>query len=168
MVRGLVVAGAAAALLALPASGAGAQADGPAAARDSLLDVVVATRRLPRGTVLTASDLAPARRPVGGVLRNTYTPAAPGWVARRVIQAGEVLRAPAVAPAPLVAAGQQVRFTLTQDGLALTLEGTAPVAGALGDTIPVRLGARRQLRGVVTGPAQVAAFDPASDTPRTR
>lgn len=152
------------ALLALPCSGLAAQAH----AGDTLLDVVVATRRLPRGTVLTPRDLAPARRAVGGILRSSYTPAAPGWVTRRVIQAGEVLRAPAVAPAPLVAAGQPVRFTLYQDGLALTLDGTAPVAGALGDTIPVRLGARRQLRGVVTGPAQVTAFDPASDSPRTR
>jgi flagella basal body P-ring formation protein FlgA len=117
---------------------------------------------------LSAGDLAPARRAVGGSLRATYTPAAPGWVTRRVIQAGEVLRAPAVAPRPLVAAGQQVRFTVQHDGLALTLDGTAPVAGALGDTIPVRLGARRRLRGIVTGPAHVTAFDTVSDTPRTR
>jgi len=155
-------------LLALPLSAGAAQAQARVPAGDSLLDVVVATRRLPRGTVLTARDLAPARRPVGGVLRTTYTPAAPGWVARRVIQAGEVLRTPAVAPAPLVAAGSAVRFTLQHDGLSLTLDGTAPVAGALGDTIPVRLGARRQLRGVVTGPAHVTAFDSASDSSRTR
>ena len=123
----------------------------------------VATRRLARGTVLQASDftIAPvtARLDARGNVRPDTDAVAPGWIVRRVIQPGEVLRSPAVAPAPLVAAGQAVRFTYQQDGLALTLDGVAPVAGALGDTIPVRLGARRRVTGVVAGPAHVVATD---------
>ncbi len=84
----------------------------------------------------------------------------PGWIVRRIMRVGEVLRTPAVAPAPLVAAGQAVQFTVQEDGLALTLSGVAPVAGSLGDTIPVRLGARRRVTGVVTGPAHVVALAP--------
>lgn len=128
-----------------------------------MTDAHVAARRIPRGTVLRAADMTIARVPArvgarGGVHADT-TPVIPGWIARRVIQRGEVLRAPAVAPAPLVAAGQAVQFTYQQDGLELTLDGVAPVAGSLGDTIPVRLGARRRVTGVVAGPARVIATD---------
>ncbi|MFN8666520.1 MAG: flagellar basal body P-ring formation chaperone FlgA [Gemmatimonadaceae bacterium] len=133
------------------------------AADDATTEALVATRRLGRGTVLQASDIArtrvPARRDANGYARAEALDVVPGWIARRVIQPGEVLRAPAVAPAPLVAAGQAVRFTYQQDGLELSLDGVAPVAGALGDTIPVRLGARRRLTGIVAGPAHVVAID---------
>ncbi|MCC6928923.1 MAG: flagellar basal body P-ring formation protein FlgA [Gemmatimonadaceae bacterium] len=126
-------------------------------------EALVATRRLVRGTVLKASDIARtrvrARLDANGHARAESLDVTPGWIARRVIQPGEVLRAPAVAPAPLVAAGQAVRFTYQQDGLELSLDGVAPVAGALGDTIPVRLGARRLLSGIVAGPALVVAID---------
>ncbi|MBK8057547.1 MAG: flagellar basal body P-ring formation protein FlgA [Gemmatimonadetes bacterium] len=128
-----------------------------------MTDAHVAARRIPRGTVLRAADMTiarvPARVDARGVVHVDTTPVIPGWIARRVIQRGEVLRAPAVAPAPLVAAGQAVQFTYQQDGLELTLDGVAPVAGSLGDTIPVRLGARRRVTGVVAGPARVIATD---------
>lgn len=128
-----------------------------------MTDVHVAARRIARGTVLRAADMTIARMPARvdarGVVHADTTPVIPGWIARRVIQRGEVLRPPAVAPAPLVAAGQTVQFTYQQDGLELTLDGVAPVAGSLGDTIPVRLGARRRVTGVVAGPARVIATD---------
>ena len=119
----------------------------------------VATHRLARGMVLGADDFVEARVAYRGPSAPRRTPVAAGWVTRRVIQSGEVLRAPAVAPAPLVAAGQRVLVTYQQGGFALTLDGVAPVAGSLGDTIPVRLGARRRIAGVVTGPARVIAID---------
>ena len=135
----------------------------PAARVVPMTDAHVAARRIPRGTVLRAADMniarVPARVDARGVVHVETTPVIPGWIARRVIQRGEVLRAPAVAPAPLVAAGQAVQFTYQQDGLELTLDGVAPVAGSLGDTIPVRLGARRRVTGVVAGPARVIATD---------
>ena len=127
---------------------------------DDSLDVLVATRRLARGTVLRAGDMRAARVARRGPVARATGDVATGWIVRRVIQAGEVLRAPAVAPAPLVTAGQAVQYTYQQDGLALTLAGVAPVAGSLGDTIPVRLGARRRVSGIVTGPAHVVALAP--------
>lgn len=146
----------------LPAQERGA-GDGVAANAPATTEALVATRRLTRGTVLRASDIARTqvapRLDANGHARPEALDVVPGWVARRVIQPGEVLRAPAVAPAPLVAAGQAVRFTYQQDGLELSLDGVAPVAGALGDTIPVRLGARRRLTGIVAGPAHVVAID---------
>ncbi|MEP7381249.1 MAG: flagellar basal body P-ring formation chaperone FlgA [Gemmatimonadota bacterium] len=124
------------------------------------VDVWVAARSLARGTVLTAGDITVLRVAQHDRFARHPTAVVPGWVARRIIRAGEVLRAPAVGPAPLVAAGQTVQFTYQQDGIELTLDGLAPVAGSLGDTIPVRLGARRRVTGVVAGPAHVVALAP--------
>lgn len=122
------------------------------------VDVAVAARPLARGAVLTADDIAVRRVARDGRLARRPTAVQPGWIVRRVMRAGEVLRAPAVAAAPLVAAGQAVQYTVQQDGLALTLDGIAPVSGSLGDTIPVRLGARRRVTGIVAGPAHVVAI----------
>ena len=82
-----------------------------------------------------------------------------GWITRRVVLAGEVLRPPAVAPAPLVVAGQIVQFTYVQDDLRLTLSGVATAAASLGETVDVRLGAKRRVAGIVSGPARVTATD---------
>jgi len=142
----------------------GAQGSESVAAADASVELPVATRRLPRGTVLAAGDFTIARVVPRSATRGVAAPVASGWVTRRIIQAGEVLRPPAVVPAPLVAAGQAVQFTYVLDGLHLTLDGVAPVAGSLGDTIPVRLGAKRRMSGIVTGPARVSAID-SSRTP---
>jgi len=140
-------------------------AQGAAGTSADSIEVAVATRRLPRGTVLRAGDVSMARVVAGIASARRHTAVHPGWVTRRVIQPGEVLRPPAVAPAPLVAAGQPVQFTYQQDGLALTLDGVAPVAGSLGDTIPVRLGAHRRVTGVVAGPARVVAVVQSPEVP---
>lgn len=128
------------------------------------VEVAVAARALTRGATLTAGDIARRCVAASGRFARRQTPVVPGWLVRRVMRAGEVLRTPAVAPAPLIAAGQAVQYSIQQDGLALTLSGVAPVAGSLGDTIPVRLGARRRVTGVVAGPALVVALAP-SRTP---
>jgi flagella basal body P-ring formation protein FlgA len=135
-----------------------AQEGGSVARAVDSVDVAVAARLLTRGAVLTARDITVQRVAGDGRLARRPTAVQPGWIARRIIRAGEVLRTPAVAPAPLVAAGQAVQYTVQQDGLALTLHGIAPVAGSLGDTVPVRLGARRRVTGIVAGPAHVVAI----------
>ncbi len=131
----------------------------PDSPSDSVPLVPVAARRLSRGAVLTAADITMARadarhHPADGAQRPE-----PGWVARRVVLAGEVLREPAVAPAPLVGAGQPVRYELTHEGIRLSLEGVATSAASLGERVTVRLGARRRVTGIVAGPARVVATD---------
>ncbi|MEO6445737.1 MAG: flagellar basal body P-ring formation chaperone FlgA [Gemmatimonadaceae bacterium] len=121
--------------------------------------VPVATRRLPRGTVLRESDMTVARVALRGPASAQPAAVTAGWVTRRVVLAGEVLREPAVAPAPLVAAGQRVQFTYMQNGLQLTFDGVAMAAGSLGDAVAVRLGAKRRVTGLVSGPARVVATD---------
>ncbi len=109
-----------------------------------------AARDIPRGTVLTAADLRVA---AGG------SQVQPGWIARRVIKTGEVLRPPAVAPARMVRQGQTVHVLLRHEGIALSVEGQATGGGDLGDEIVVRLGPNRRIAGVISGPGQVTARD---------
>lgn len=135
-----------------------AQEEGLTPCGTDSVEVAVAARALARGATLGASDIAWRCVAVDGRFARRQTAVAPGWLVRRIMRAGEVLRTPAVAPSPLVAAGQTVTFTVQEDGLALTLDGIAPIAGSLGDTIPVRLGARRRVTGVVAGPAHVVAI----------
>lgn len=137
-----------------------AQEGGPSPCGLDSVEVAVAARALTRGATLGAADIARRCVAADGRYARRPTSVAPGWLVRRVMRAGEVLRTPAVAPAPLITAGQAVQYTVQQDGLALTLSGVAPVAGSLGDTIPVRLGARRRVTGIVAGPALVVALAP--------
>ena len=109
----------------------------------------VATRPLPRGTVLAADDMAPAS-PDGSVV------AAPlGWTTKRLIAAGEPLRAPAVAPPDAIRAGQPVDVVFTDGAITLRLKGTALNAASLGARVAVRIDARRRLDGVAAGPSTV-------------
>ena len=121
--------------------------------------VPVAARSLTRGQVLTERDISTVRLVTRAPSANVSGAVAPGWVTRRVIRSGEVLREPAVAPAPLVRGGQPVKFTYVQNGLRLTLDGVASADAEFGETVAVRLGAKRRLAGVVTGPARVVAND---------
>ncbi len=136
-----------------------AQAEGSAAPPVQELLVPIATRRLPRGTVLRESDMTVARAAKRGPAVSRPTPVEAGWITRRVVLMGEELRQPAVAPAPLVVAGQAVQFTYVQDGLRLTLDGIATSNALLGETVDVRLGAKRRVTGRVSGRARITATD---------
>jgi flagella basal body P-ring formation protein FlgA len=115
-----------------------------------VLAAQVAARDIARGTVLSTDDIT-----VTDTLRSSVVP---GWIARRLIRAGEPLRAPAVAPPSLVKSGESVRFRVRRGDVSLLFRGTALSSGALGDTIVVRLDVRRRYRGVVTGPGFVTAL----------
>ena len=123
-------------VLALP-SGASAQA--PVAARD-----------LPRGAVLTAEDVvvSDADTLAGGTDRI-------GWVTRRVINEGEILREPAVARPQLVKSGDTVDLIWSTGTVQIKARGQATGSGAMGDRVTVRLDTRRRLEGVVVAPGVV-------------
>ncbi len=111
---------------------------------------VVAARRINRGTVITADDVAGSSRAIDG------------WIARRVIQPGELLTAPAVSPPPLVHSRQDVTVQVTRGNITLSISGSALADASLGDTIMVRLDATRRVRAVVSGPGRVTATAPSS------
>lgn len=102
----------------------------------------VAARSIPRGAELVADDIAPGSDSVMARL---------GWIARRVIRAGEVLREPAVEPPPLIRAGQPVQYQVTVNGISVSMTGTALSDASLGQEVVVRLDPKRRLSGIVTG-----------------
>src|SRR6185312_7883526 len=88
--------------------------------------VPVATHALARGVTLTADDFelrdTSAARIIGAV---DSTSVAAGWVTRRTISAGEVLRAPAVEAPSVVSANTSVEVEFADKNVTLTLRGVA-------------------------------------------
>lgn len=121
--------------------------------------VPVATRRLPRGTVLSESDISVARVVDWSAHRTADLPSVSGWITRRIIHPGERLREPALAPAPAVKAGDTVLLLAGGPGFRLSITGTATADGAPGRTLAVRLGAGRVVSGTVLGPGTLALID---------
>ena len=118
--------------------------------------VAVAARTLARGTVLSADDFA---------LRDTTmrmsasepdtTPVVAGWVTRRTINAGEVLRSPAVEAPAVVNANSPVLIEWSDGNVRLTVHGIAARNGALGDRIPVRSDLGKRFEATVVAPGRV-------------
>ncbi len=117
--------------------------------------LAIATRDLARGDTLSATDFVLMDTVItwrwGSVGPDTSLPAA-GWVTRRAITAGEVLRMPAVTAPPVVTSGAKV-VAVWQDGLVrLTLSGVATNTAALGAPVSVRVDRNRRLDGIAVGP----------------
>ena len=106
-----------------------------------------AARDMARGTVLASTDIvadssADAKR---------YD----GWITRRIVRQGEVLKEPAIGQRLLVATGSRVRLEAVVEGVVVSRDGIATAAGSLGDKVRVRIDAQRAVTGTVTGPATV-------------
>jgi len=118
--------------------------------------VPVATHALARGVMLTADDFelrdTSAARIIGAV---DSTSVAAGWVTRRTINAGEVLRAPAVEAPSVVSANTAVEVEFADKNVTLTLRGVAGRNGAVGERVPVRTESGRRLEGTVVAPGRV-------------
>jgi flagellar basal body P-ring formation protein FlgA len=107
-------------------------------------DAQVAARGIARGAVLTEADICDEGG--GGAGR-----VGPGWVARRVIAAGEPLREPAVGRPQLVRAGEAVDVVWSGGGVTLRVRGTAMGGAVEGERVLVRLDAHRRIEGTAAG-----------------
>ena len=124
-----------------------------AGAQASVTRVPVAARSLARGTVIATTDIIykdSAVRAAGDSSR-----VAPGWVTRRMIAAGEVLRAPAVEPPNVVLANQSVDVEWKEENIALTLRGIVTRNAGVGDRVTVRTESGRRFEGIVVAPGRV-------------
>ena len=127
-------------------------------AQERTITVSVAARALVRGDTLQASDITTMDTTI--VWRWTSiapdtTRALPGWVTRRNIALGEVLRAPAVMPPPVITSGTRVT-AIWQDGpLRVVVTGIATNTAAIGAPVGVRIDPTRRLDGVAAGPNTV-------------
>ncbi len=149
-------------VLAIVAPAADAQApaspSAPIARGHARVTLAVATRDLARGDTLVASDIASLDTTIVWRWNDSApdtTRASAGWVTRRPILAGEVLRTPAVMAPPMVTSGQSVSV-LYQDGpVRLLLKGIATNTAPLGAPVGVRISATRRLDGVAVAPNTV-------------
>lgn len=122
------------------------------------VSLTVATRDLVRGDTLRSDDIAVRDSVItwrwNGIAPDT-TRAQAGWVTRRHIAAGEVLRAPAVTPPPMISSGATVT-AIWQDGpLKLVLSGVATNTATIGAPVGVRIDRTRRLDGIAIAPNTV-------------
>jgi hypothetical protein len=90
--------------------------------------------------------------------RRPWPPRPARWWAgttRRVIAAGEVLRAPPWRRRAAGARGEPVALLYQADGVTLRLAGTAATDAPVGGRVAVRVDTRRRFEGVVAGPGLV-------------
>lgn len=140
-----------AALVLLSARLAGAQTSTAPTVR-----VAVATRAIARGAVLSADDFTlrdtTARGFVSPLDSNVV---AAGWVTRRSIAAGEILRAPAVEAPAVVTANSPVQVEFADKNVMLTIRGVAARNGAVGERVPVRTEHGKRIEATVVAPGRV-------------
>ena len=141
-------------------AGNGAAATGTTAVRRGYvrLSLPVATRDMARGETVRAGDFKLVDTTMvwrwNGVAPDT-TRAITGWVTRRPVAAGELLREPAVAPASVVTSGAAVTVIYQDGPVRLVLAGVATNSAPLGAAVGVRIDRARRLDGIAVGPNTV-------------
>ena len=122
------------------------------------LSLPVATRDMARGETVSANDFRMLDTTMvwrwNGATPDT-TRAITGWVTRRAIAAGELLRAPAVAAPPAVTGGSTVSVIYQDGPVRLVLTGVATNSAPLGAAVGVRIDRARRLDGIAVGPNTV-------------
>ncbi len=78
-----------------------------------------------------------------------------GWIVRRPVAVGEVLRVPAVMPPSAVTAGSTVTAIWQDGALRLVLTGVAVNTAPLGANVGVRIDRSRRLDGIAVAPNTV-------------
>lgn len=103
-------------------------------------EVFAAARAIPRGSLLTESDLTRVERNVNRLTRGYFTDAAQlvGMEASRPLREGEIVTAGRVDAPQLVERGQTVLITASGSGASISMSGEALQSGALGERIQVR------------------------------
>lgn len=119
--------------------------------------VAVATHALARGTVLAAGDFVyrDTTTQAGSRLSADTDHVGAGWVTRRTVAQGEVLREPTVEPPVVVSANSPVDVEFEEQGVRLTVRGTAARDGTMGERIPVRTTLGKRLEATVVAPGRV-------------
>jgi flagella basal body P-ring formation protein FlgA len=143
---------------------------GPAFAEGGVR-IVVPAHDIARGQAIMESDLTFAMVPGTALMAGTVTTfaAVKDMEARRMLHAGEALRADDVRHPVVVTKGQIITMLFHAPGVDLTAMGRAMGEGGVGDTITVQNPSSfRMINGVISGPGTVTATGPASPFPSQR
>jgi len=145
-------------LLACSSAALSAQSTSGTSSGTARVRLTVAARAIQRGDTLRADDIAVVDTTIvwrWTTIAPDTTRAQAGWIARRPIASGEVLRYPAVSAPPVVNAGATVAV-LYQDGpVRIRLTGVATNTASLGAPVGVRIDAARRLDGIAVAPNTV-------------
>jgi flagella basal body P-ring formation protein FlgA len=121
--------------------------------------VLVAARRLHKGSTVARTDFTTEPRDVAQLPRRPLSPTyeiASELVALRDIAAGDVVRSSDIGPAPAVAAGLPVRVFASTGAITVSTTATALADADVGDRVDVRLQhPLRTLKARVIGPGAV-------------
>jgi flagella basal body P-ring formation protein FlgA len=142
----------------------------PAAAQEGVR-IVVPAHDIARGQVIADSDLTFATVEGSALMAGTVTgiEAVKNMEARRMLHAGEALRADDVRRPVVVNKGQTVTMLFRAPGVELTAMGRAMGEGGVGDTITVQNPSSfRMISGTISAPGTVIATGPASPFPSRR
>jgi flagella basal body P-ring formation protein FlgA len=123
-----------------------------------MIDLQVTTRRMNAGEVISPDDIQPARVRAG--LARSEPARAPdqavGMALQRPLNAGSPVMLSDLGRPMMVLRGSSVQVQLNRPGLAVTLQGVALEAAALGDPVHVlNPNSRAVMAGQVTGTAAV-------------
>lgn len=126
----------------------------------SLVEVPVLRRLVSRGDIIGPADFSLEARPrrmlASGVMADPAR--LPGFVARRALRAGDVIREADLAPRDSVERNQKVIIAYERPGMSLTLAGKALASGPIGAVIQVQnISSKRTFDAVVTGDGKVSA-----------
>ncbi len=120
--------------------------------------VLVASRALARGQVLTEADVEVQHRRIRRMGERHLTDARSvlGQELRRSIDAGEALRTSYVRPHEVISRGDRVTIRAGSGAIVVSTEGKALRDGAVGSRIGVEnLASGKRIEGEVTGPGEV-------------
>lgn len=140
---------------------------GPAHAQDASngARVAVPAHDIERGDVITQDDLVVQTVAADRIRPGIVTAAAnlTGHEARRLLRAGEPIRADDIRMPILVAKGSTVTMTFSAPGIVLTATGRAMTDAGMGETVIVQNPASlRQVSCIVTGAGAVRAAEATS------
>ena len=139
---------------------AGSAFAAPATTEASTLRIVVPTRDINRGEVIGESDLTFAEVSGTALAPSTATKfeTLAGMQTRRLLRAGNAVRAEDVRRPVVVTKGQTVTMTFEAPGIALSAMGRAMGEGGVGDTITVQNPVSfRMVTATITGAGTVRA-----------
>jgi flagella basal body P-ring formation protein FlgA len=117
--------------------------------------IAVAAHQIARGATLTADDIEFRDSTMRSGAPADTNEVARGWVTRRIINAGELLRAPAVEPPNLVTANQSVEVEWNDGNIHLSLRGIATRNAPIGSRVTVRMESGRRVDGTVVAAGRV-------------
>jgi len=116
---------------------------------------LVAARRVERGEALAPADITPRTEVVWGGAQHLETAAQPGWVAQRVLQAGDALASPAVRAPLAITSGDPVRLVWTRGAVTVEATGVAAGSAPLGGLVHARSSSGARLTGIAVAPGIV-------------